>query len=109
MINKETDKRYPFNFHDDENNWDDLTYIQHGTNIGKSFFYGENRPKMLSLLDYYQKIKIGNHDMPIDNDDEKYWYWKPYFDFSFNELGVKLICLAYYYKKYFLPIHLNIH
>ena len=109
MINKETDKQYPFNFHDDENNWDDLTYIQHGTNIGKSFFYGENRPKMLSLLDYYQKIKIGNHDMPIDNDDEKYWYWKPYFDFSFNELGVKLICLAYYYKKYFLPIHLNIH
>ena len=111
MINKETDKRYPFNFHDDENNWDDLTLasIQPGTNIGKSFFYGENRPKMLSLLDYYQKIKIGNHDMPIDNDDEKYWYWKPYFDFSFNELGVKIICLAYYYKKYFLPIHLNIH
>ena len=44
-----------------------------------------------------------------DKDDEKYWYWKPYFDFSFNELGVKLVCLSYYYKKYFLPIHLNIH
>ena len=110
MINKETDKRYPFTFCDNEGGWDDLSLASISNKMSnKSFFYGENRPKMLSLLDYYQKIKIGNHDMPIENDDEKYWYWKPYFDFSFNELGVKLVCLSYYYKKYFLPIHLNIH
>ena len=110
MINKETDNRYPFTFCDNEGGWDDLSLVSLSKNMSnKSFFYGENRPKMLSLLDYYQKIKIGNHDMPIENDDEKYWYWKPYFDFSFNELGVKLVCLAYYYKKYFLPIHLNIY
>jgi len=92
MINKESDEQYPL-----EN-----------TNIEKTF-YGENKPKMISLIDNYEKIRIGNHDMPIEDDEEKYWYWKPYFDFSFNELGVKLICLSYYYKKYFLPIHLNIH
>ena len=110
MINKETNERYPFTFCDALGAWDDLSLASVNNKISsKSFFYGENRPKMLSLLDYYQKIKIGNHDMPIENDDEKYWYWKPYFDFSFNELGVKLVCLAYYYKKYFLPIHLNIH
>ena len=108
MINKETDNKHPFTFCDDEGNYDSLSSLNDSIS-NKSFFYGENRPKMLSLLDYYQKIKIGNHNMPIEEDDEKYWYWKPYFDFSFNELGVKLVCLAYYYKKYFLPIHLNIH
>ena len=90
MINKELDELYPFIY--DESN-----------------FFGENKPKMLSLLDYYKKIKIGNHDMPIEDDDEKYWYWKPYFDFSFLELGIKLACLKIFYKKYFLPLHLYVH
>ena len=109
-INKETGYQYPFTFCDNTGAWDDLSLASIEDNMSnKSFFYGENRPKMISLLDQYQKIKIGNHDMPIENDDEKYWYWKPYFDFSFNELGIKLVCLSYYYKKYFLPIHLNIH
>lgn len=89
MLNKESDELYKF---EPANN-----------------FFGENKPKMISLLDSYVKIKIGNHDMPIENDDEKYWYWKPYFDFSFMELGIKLMCLKIYYKKYFLPIHLSIH
>ena len=89
MIDKELDEQYPFDTSKD--------------------FFGENKPKIQSLLDTYEKIKIGNHDMPIENDDEKYWYWKPYFDFSFNELGVKLACLKDFYKKYFLPIHLYIH
>ena len=89
MINKETDDLYKFEPTKD--------------------FFGENKPKMQSLLDSYVKVKIGNHDMPIENDDEKYWYWKPYFDFSFMELGIKLICLKIFYKKYFLPIHLSIH
>ena len=89
MISKETDELYKFEPDKD--------------------FYGENKPKLISLIDSYFKIKIGNHDMPIENDDEKYWYWKPYFDFSINELGIKLMCLKYFYKKYFLPIHLNIH
>ena len=91
MLNKELDEVYKFN-------------------PNKNYkFFGENKPKTLSLLDYYEKIKIGNHDMPIDNDDEKYWYYKPYFDFSFNELGIKLALLKKQYKQYFLPIHLYIH
>lgn len=89
LLNRETDELYKFNF--DES------------------FYGENKPKMISLLDTYEKVKIGNHDMPIEDDPEKYWYWKPYFDFSFNELGVKLMLLCQFYKKYFLPLHLTIH
>lgn len=73
------------------------------------FLFGENNPVLEEYFDKYIKVKIGNHDMPIEDDDEKYWYWKPYFDFSFFELGIKLSLLAYYYNKYFLPIHLNIH
>lgn len=90
MINKELEEIYPIDF-------------------STGWLMGENKPKLLDLLDFYEKIKIGNHDMPIDDDVEKYFYWKPYFDFSFNELGLKLACLKYYYKKYFLPIHLNVH
>ena len=73
------------------------------------FMFGENNPILEEYFDKYIKVKIGNHDMPIDDDPEKYWYWKPYFDFSFNELGIKISLLAYYYNKYFLPLHLNIH
>ena len=36
-------------------------------------------------------------------------FYKPYYDFLFDELGLKLAALEYYYKKYFLPIHLFIH
>jgi len=75
----------------------------------ENFLFGENNPELESYLDKYIKVKIGNHEMPIEDDDEKYWYWKPYFNFSFNELAIKLSLLAYYYNKYFLPIHLNIH
>ena len=91
LLNKELDELYPFNIEDE------------------SRFFGENKPKTISLLELYEKIKIGNHDMPIENDDEKYWYWKPYLDFLFFLLGIKLACLKQFYKKYFLPIHLYIH
>lgn len=90
LINRELDETYPIDFE-------------------REFLMGENKPKLLDLLTYYEKIKIGNHDMEIEDDPEKYFYWKPYFDFAFNELGIKLSCLKYYYKKYFLPIHLNVH
>ena len=89
MLDKELDDSNPINIHND--------------------MIGESKPQIISLLNKYEKVKIGNHNMPIENDDEKYWYWKPYFDFSFNELGIKLACLKQFYKKYFLPIHLYIH
>ena len=72
-------------------------------------FMGEDKPKLYSLLENYEKIKINNHDLPIDDDPEKYFYWKPYFDFSFNELCIKLVLVKNFFKKYFLPIHLNVH
>ena len=72
------------------------------------FFWGENKPKLEGLLDKLIKKNTG-YDLDISTDREKYWYWAPYFDFTFNELGLKLACLKYYYEKYFLPIHIKIH
>ena len=44
-----------------------------------------------------------------DYNNEKFTYLKPYYDFTFYEMGLKIACLKYYYKKYFLPLHLKIH
>ena len=90
MINKESGETYPIDFE-------------------RYYLMGENKPKLIDLINHLEKIKIGNHNMEIEDDPEKYFYWKTYFDFSFNELGIKLSLLKYYYKKYFLPIHLNVH
>ena len=75
----------------------------------ESYFHGEDKPKLVDLKTYNELVEVNNHNMPIENDVEKYYYWKPYFDFSIVELGLKLTCLKYYYKKYFLPMHLSIH
>lgn len=75
----------------------------------ESYFHGEDKPKLVDLKTYNELVEVNNHNMPIENDIEKYYYWKPYFDFSIVELGLKLTCLKYYYKKYFLPMHLSIH
>jgi hypothetical protein len=90
MINKESGETYPIDFE-------------------REFLMGENKPKLIDLINHLEKVKIGNHDMEIDDDPEKYFYWKTYFDFSFTELGIKLSLLKYYYDKYFLPLHLNVH
>ena len=64
--------------------------------------WGEGKPIMEDLTNKYTKIEVGY-------EEEKYYYWKPYYDFSINELGLKLMCLKYYYEKYFLPLYLKIH
>ena len=67
-----------------------------------SFFWGENKPKMKDIFNSLDKVEVG-----ISNDT---WvYYKPYYDYSFYEMGLKLSCLKYFYQKYFLPIHLKIH
>lgn len=73
-----------------------------------SYFWGENKPHLEDLENKLIKVNVG-HDLDIPQDREKYWYWAPYFNFTFNELGMKLACLKYHYDKYFLPVHLKLH
>lgn len=62
------------------------------------WFNGEGTPKLESLLDKIETVNINGLE-----------YTKSYYRYTFNELSIKLACLANMYKKYFLPIHLSIH
>lgn len=58
--------------------------------------------------------KSNFHNKIYDNvikryDEEDIDFYRGYFDFTFNELGLKLAVLKYYYEKYFLPIHISVH
>lgn len=79
-LNKELNESFDFNFEHD--------------------FYGEGQPKMESLMNKY----VITHD----EINEHFNYISPYYNYSFTELGLKLSCLKYYFKKYFMPIHLSI-
>jgi hypothetical protein len=62
-------------------------------------FWGENKPK---TIDYFKIVKEEEFG------ENKIKYFKPYYDYSFNELALKLASLQYFYQKYFLPIHIKI-
>ena len=62
------------------------------------WFNGEGTPELESLLDKTETVNINGLE-----------YTKSYYRYTFNELAIKLSCLANMYKKYFLPIHLSIH
>lgn len=82
--NQETGERYLFNEDKD------------------SIFFGEGKPILENLFKKEIPVKVGY-------DEDQWTYWKPYYDFTFYEMGLKLSCLKYYYETYFLPIHLKVH
>ena len=65
-----------------------------------SDFWGEDKPM---VNDLFEKTIIKHYD---EGDLD---FYRGYFDFSMNELGLKLCMLKYYYEKYFLPIHLALN
>ena len=60
-------------------------------------FWGEGKPELRDLFNYQVNVE---HD-GIN-------FIKQYYDYTFNEIGIKLSCMADMLKKYFLPIHLSI-
>lgn len=64
-------------------------------------FWGEGKPKLHDRFNEYIE--------PKHYDEGDIDFVRPYYDWTFNEIGLKLCALKYYYKKYFLPIHLSIH
>lgn len=86
------------------------TYLSLGLNINQQtgeldpykfdeVFVGENKPLLENLFD---KIIYNVYD------ETNIKFYRTYFEHTFNELGLKLSCLKYYYQKYFLPIHLKV-
>lgn len=63
-------------------------------------FFGEAKPIM---KDSFTRTEIRHYD-EADID-----FIRPYYDFIFDEMLLKLSCLKYFYETYFLPIHLKIH
>ena len=70
----------------------------HSLDNTTEWFNGEGTPELESLLDKIETVNINGLE-----------YTKSYYRYAFNELAIKLSCLANMYKKYFLPIHLSIH
>lgn len=65
-----------------------------------NWFWGEDKPYVSSLFD---KMTIRHYD---EGDLD---FYRGYFDFAIEELGLKLCMLKYYYEKYFLPMHLALN
>ena len=69
-------------------------YQQDYTNV----FIGEGKPQLEDL--FSKNVEVIKDDIT---------FYKPYYNFIFNELALKLDCLKYYYQQYFLPVHININ
>ena len=55
-------------------------------------FYGEGNPELISYFNTNVKVPIGND---FDNENmQQLFYWKPYYDYCFYELGLKLHTFA---------------
>ena len=63
-------------------------------------FWGEGKPV---VKNNYADLK------EVTYDEGEYKYYKGYFNFTFNDLGLKLAALKYYYEKYFLPLYIRVH
>ena len=63
-------------------------------------FYGENNPQTQSLFDKLIESRYDEKDIA---------FYRPYYEFTLQEMFLKLSCLKYYYQKYFLPIHVGIY
>lgn len=60
-------------------------------------FWGEGKP---FTEDLFMKI------VPVTYDEGDINFWKPFYDWNFTEMALKLSLLSSYLKKYFLPTHL---
>lgn len=63
-------------------------------------FYGEAKPEMEDLFDKLVERRYDEQDII---------FYRSYYEWSKIEMAMKLACLRYFYKRYFLPIHLGIH
>ena len=63
-------------------------------------FWGEGKPAVRNNFNVLKEVSY---------DEQEYKYYKGYFNFTFNDLGLKLAALKYYYEKYFLPLYIKIH
>lgn len=94
---------------------DTFKYFNKTNNISLSVLYNTEIGDMYDQN--YDDVLIGEGKPVLENLFKKtietvkddIIFYKPYYNFIFNELALKLDCLKYYYQQYFLPIHININ
>ena len=99
-INSISEESKGFDFQErrkkENNEWEtDQEYEEH-----RYDFWGEDKPIVGDL--FKENVIVHYDEGDLD-------FYKPYFDYEFNELGLKLCMLKYYYEKYFLPLHLAVN
>lgn len=62
-------------------------------------FKGEGKP---FTEDLFMKV------VPVKHDEGDILYWKPFYDWNFTEMALKLCFMKQVWKKYFLPLHLDV-
>lgn len=65
-----------------------------------NYFWGEGKPRIINKIQDAREVQY---------DEREYTYYKGYFDFTFDDLGLKLCALKYYFEKYFLPLYIRLH
>lgn len=80
------------------NNINHLIYNKQDWNTDSDFI-GEGLPTLQDLFDRWDKIHFDECE-DID-------YYQPYYIYNKNIILLKLAFFKYYYKKYFLPVHLS--
>lgn len=63
-------------------------------------FYGENNPETESLFNKLVENRYDEQDIA---------FYKPYYDYTLQEMAIKLSYLKYYMEKYFMPIHSGLY
>ena len=94
---------------------DVFKYFNRTNNISLSVLYnkeiGENYEQDFNqtLIGEGKPILEDLFNKTIEVVKDNIIFYKPYYNFIFNELALKLDCLKYYYKQYFLPVHISIN
>lgn len=79
---------------------DEISEETEGYTFNTDKFWGEDKPSVSDLM---------NKNVVVHYDEADLDFYRSYFDYTFNELGLKLCMLKYYYDKYFLPIHMSVN
>lgn len=69
-------------------------------------FWGEAKPFYRDLFE--KEITVNHEDKYIDSNNITE-YKRAYYDYSINEIGLKLCILKYYFEKYFVPLHVKVN
>lgn len=89
------------NYQDETNNYNIIKREEQDWNNGD--LAGEGVIQTSGLFDKYVPVNIDNNNAGVNN----FQYLEPFYKYSLNTILIKLAFLKYYYKKYFLPVHVD--